>query len=511
MKETFETLGKKAAIELGEKCMDFLQIMKDRLEVESQSQIENLKLRGNEHKLEEIQTTQRQNRTGGTQDPALVKAQLKNGCHYLIWAVLMIIASLGSTIYVFQPFKAGPVAFLMIIGFVGVTTASMHCALKYYYEGKWLIFGISSIIALLAIFSHVHFASVRGNILETIFLNSASFYDSSISLFKFGLLLGALAIELGAGVFLYLSLENLWGPDVQDYRHLKKCRKKMIHIASQMNYLKNLPRIAECKFIEGALFGEEQRKRNLNNDSKGEKAKSLTVSFVVILIILLAVLSTSVFGDVATNNVVVILDLSMSSRNRDSTGGNSFQKNLMGIESVIKTIQPDSRFIVIGATEHSFSTPLILINSKIPREPGFFKEKINSAREKLLKDWREKSKNLKPEFRKSNIFGAVSLGAHLLEGSNNGKLIIFSDLRHYAIGFDLESPKWLSPKPLLDKVEEEGLVPELKGVQVFCVGVSSHGKSPKYFKTLREFWTGYFEKSGAILRKYSILSTFEEE
>ena len=48
-------------------------------------------------------------------------------------------------------------------------------------------------------------------------------------------------------------------------------------------------------------------------------------------------------------------------------------------------------------------------------------------------------------------------------------------------------------------------MPDLHGVEVYALGVDGAGKDMRYWQTLRDFWTEYFKRTGAILKTYSVL------
>jgi len=49
------------------------------------------------------------------------------------------------------------------------------------------------------------------------------------------------------------------------------------------------------------------------------------------------------------------------------------------------------------------------------------------------------------------------------------------------------------------------LLPDLHGVEVYALGVDGAGKDMRYWQALRDFWTAYFKRTGAILKTYSVL------
>jgi hypothetical protein len=84
-------------------------------------------------------------------------------------------------------------------------------------------------------------------------------------------------------------------------------------------------------------------------------------------------------------------------------------------------------------------------------------------------------------------------------------LVIFSDMRHYTAALDLERPNSIAVASAMAAVEKRRLIPNLKDVEVYVLGVDGAGKPISYWQGLRDFWQAYFKKAGANVRSYTIL------
>jgi hypothetical protein len=58
---------------------------------------------------------------------------------------------------------------------------------------------------------------------------------------------------------------------------------------------------------------------------------------------------------------------------------------------------------------------------------------------------------------------------------------------------------------VLRQVEQHELVADLKGVDVYVLGIDAAKKEPAYWDSLRQFWTEYFKKNGADLETFSMM------
>ena len=83
-------------------------------------------------------------------------------------------------------------------------------------------------------------------------------------------------------------------------------------------------------------------------------------------------------------------------------------------------------------------------------------------------------------------------------------LITLSDMRHSTKPFDIETPKVIPVAAALKSVEANRAFADLRGVDVYCLGVHAVGKDMAYWRSLREFWTQYFARSGANLKCFSM-------
>jgi len=483
------------------------QPLRKKRELELAHPIRKEKHIGSLCRMKEGEIVERQNKSGGTKDSSLVQIIIRKGKFELNFGQLLALVGFAFMLFAFAPFQAGWISILLSIGFVAATIFSLHVALKSYYETRWLILGISSICVAFALFGHVMISIIRGQLFKELFRSSnAGFYSSATNYLGIALPFLSLAIELGAALGIFLGIEKLWSADVRDYRNLQKYRARMIEADAEIERLKNLPEREEIEFIEGALQGSKEVLNPVKKNA--EKKLAWIIPAAILIILLLGLLTAKAFGNEPENRIVVAADLTKSSLSKDKEGLTEFEKNIKGVESVLKQIKPATRIVIIGITDKTFLSPFILLDREVPKEPGYFKEKIKEARERLIADWKERLKTLSAESNQSDVFGAIALAAQILNGSIHGKLIIFSDLRHYAGDFDLESPSKLDSEKLLKQVEAQGLIPSLKGIEIYCLGVHGEGKSFAYWQSLSSFWREYFTKSVGNLRVYSILRSF---
>jgi hypothetical protein len=205
------------------------------------------------------------------------------------------------------------------------------------------------------------------------------------------------------------------------------------------------------------------------------------------------------------------LDLTRSVAATGYDGTTEYEKNVLGACALIRRVAPGSHITVAGITDASFSRPYLLLDREVPNDKGplLFQDRIALAKARIADEFKHVSA-IEPQFRHTDIFGAVALAADILDGSTGSRkvLVIFSDMRHSTSELDLERPAAVPVREALRRVEQQHLVAHLAGIEVYILGVDGAGKSVAYWNSLRDFWVEYFQRAGADLKAYSVLRDF---
>ncbi|MGV8081010.1 MAG: hypothetical protein AB2L22_13260 [Syntrophales bacterium] len=234
----------------------------------------------------------------------------------------------------------------------------------------------------------------------------------------------------------------------------------------------------------------------VNDNNMGEKIGIALASPV--LLIALAVILFFIFRGTARGETIIFLDMSKSSSASDYLGRETaFQKNLYGIETFLKTnLRPADKIRIMGITENSFSNPFFILEGAIAKDKGVFGEKVAKDKLNLVRSW--KKLNLKETARMTDVLGAIHLASRLFRPQDTDKrLIIFSDMRQFTTGFDLETPGVVDVDTLVNKASLSGRISPLNSVRVWCLGVHSSGKTSAYWSSLEQFWKHYFHQAKA--------------
>jgi len=411
----------------------------------------------------------------------------------LVLFFFLAFSSFALLLVTFDPYDIGIKAHFAAAGLIVATALLMDGFLVSLYARKWILVSLSGVALLSLLIAHVQLGIVRGQLFRTLGTASESFYQTTSRLLTIALPMLALGVELAAGLTFFRVVEWLYSPEVRAHRRKQREIRNMIARDRDINMRRNRPKIIGAEFAIWA-------KQATGNKLSGEKKWAIALPIIIILAILLSLVAGRAFGEELGKNTVIIVDLTKS------VGQDECMKNAKAVEACLNAAGPGEKIAVLAITDRSFGKPVILLRGRTGTKPGYFKEKLKEERQSIINEWREKAKELKPAFLNSDVIGAIAIAQIFLEeGSGQEKrLLIFSDMRQATQELDLESPQELNASALLSDVVKRGMIPPLKNVDVFVLGVLTNNKSPSYWAALKDFWKGYFEKAGARLKKYSV-------
>jgi len=431
------------------------------------------------------------------------------------WAVVAILAVTGffSTLLSFAPFQLGWMSWLVSAGMAVLTPFLVDRLLE--NPGMERVLKVlTGVAAAASLASLMLLALIRGDLLaqqireseasavvidgaETQPASPNTFYDRATVLLCAALLLMAFATETGGGLVLHEAWRSS-SDDSEDWARLRRerieVRWRMAEIASEITKLRNEPDIF------AACFWRDFYRALLLNATRSAMTKLLIV-FAALLV--LAVPRVRAEDRL---NLVIAIDLTRSVAATGPDCRSDFEKNVEGVTRLLGQIPAGSRLTVIGITDHSFAEPYILMSATVPDEPGYFGERLNAARGKIVRVWTERTAHLTPSFQQTDIFGALELASQLFAQQpdvGRKELVVFSDMRESAPCLDLERVKLV---PAFHATANKcGEMPLLRNVQVYVAGADGAGKSMAYWQSLRSFWTDYLDRAGAILAGFTVL------
>jgi Co/Zn/Cd efflux system component len=342
---------------------------------------------------------------------------------------------------------------------------------------------------------------------------SKEFYQENSGSFIWLMLSLTLAFAIVGGVSYHIARSRIsysWSY-LSLYRSLEKKRNELRRLSDLIIAQDaRLPQFL-AEFETGLVNEEsEQRKKDAARERKNQRqdGKRQSLDWLLYFPLTLLIFSLLFFlllrGQAKGAETHILLDMSKSVAVSDYTGKDTeFSKNIHAIEDFIRhRIAPGDGIKVAGITERSFSRPYVLLNECVDTRKGSFGEILARERLRLLKQW--KKFDLKPCARATDIFGAIALSSiSFSPQEKEKKLMIYSDMRNCTREVNIEKPERIDGEKVLAQIQKHGLIPQLNGVEVLCLGVHSTGKSLPYFQDLRKFWHQFFRLSKANLKIFS--------
>jgi hypothetical protein len=485
----------------------------ERAEAFSGEKMEKLKIHGS------LLTEERKQTIGGFERllmgrPIEAHRQNRNmGYIYLALFLVILAAEFWLLQWTFRPFNLGAESFIISLGLMIVGTTALEEYLRmqhsknpevYNKRRMWLVFfsAVFFIVSLLLLSNAraaLISASPSAESLEAQ-VNTANQFYARTSFVYIAIALGSLAIAFVSGILLHEAISRLLvsGPVVSHAKKIKEMEHSIAQIASSIKELEALPRKTVNEFDRGVLDGPRSDENPLLSP----------IGMIVIAIILILAIVAFARGEERVQaSVILLVDLTGSSLETDYLGKTEFDKNAQFVEEVMKKLEPGTRLRIVGISEKSFDRPYIVYDGLISMEKGYFSEKLAKNKLVVMNKWKEIK--LQPEAKGTDVFGALVLASILFEKECKTKMLItLSDLRN-SKDVDMENVPVVDAN-IMSKVEARGLVADLKEVKVWAVGVSTTRKSYQYWNSLKDFWTQYFQKTGANLISFSVERNWEQ-
>lgn len=250
--------------------------------------------------------------------------------------------------------------------------------------------------------------------------------------------------------------------------------------------------------------------------------KRLLFVFTVLIISLNLICCKKIFIKRAekTKTIVVLLDLSESTRNFRKSYFENFKK-------ILSSINHGDALAVVKITESSVTEPETFVEDFpkfVPRDkmgnPTDNPLLVRKAKEEADKRLNERKEEILKRVESilftqrkvlyTDILSSLHVAQSLFEKLNRDKniLVIFSDMVEETPEYNFKNLTRERIKYIIEK--EKQRLPDLKNVVVYVVPISD--LSREQFFIIQSFWLRYFKECGAILPKenYSIAFEFKE-
>lgn len=447
------------------------------------------------------------------------------GWLFLLFGTALLFASYYFLVITFEPFRLGETKLHVLSAAFAILTAVLtELFFRAHRERNQIMFSASA-TGLFMLFGAVTLlAIVRANLFGVLVSGSAgasmpsvsgtgldpmtdvsAFYSQALRILRVVLPVLTFVLDLGAGLAIHEGLDRALSADFFRYRMLRKVERKMLRLQTSVKTNEVLPDVFDTNYTAGGIQGENQL------DERDRKV-AMWIPVALGLAFVFAACTYQAFGqdtpEAKHDSLIIVLDLTQSTNTPGFDGLSEFKKNRDAVESFIqKLASPGMKVMVIGITSQSWSRPSILLDGKVDSDPGYFGERLASARKNLTLTFRKSTTNLQPTEKQSDVLGAVLLAAQVAESTKaHHPLIIFlSDMRQCSDTIDLERVRQVAVDKSINSTRDLGLLPRLKGASVYVLGAHSAGKSPLYWDSLRKFWEEYFQTTGARVKEFSPL------
>jgi hypothetical protein len=461
---------------------------------------------------------------GGPANPEALRADAGVGVFLVATGALLLAASYYFLVVTLEPFRLNHTRLQIISGAVAVLTAVLtHLFFRSHHERKMVVFSacatglvmLFTALTLLAIIRANLFGlmvgassgSSHGSLAPASGLEASvqAFYSGAVRLLRFVLPLLAFVLDLGAGIALHEGLERILSPALLRSIKERKLHRRLAVVHARIEYLQSLPEIFDAKYTAGGLKGESH-----TQDRDRQLAAWIPIVLgILFLLIVLASRSFASTGDEAKlDSLIILLDLSNSTNAKVANDVEEFSENRSAVERLLaKYGEPGTAVTVIGITGQSWAKPLLLLQSRVDNDPGYFGEKLEGSRRRLVSDWRRISEKLHPSYPHTDILGALMLAGQVLGAQHprHPVLAVLSDMRQSTEEMDVEKSNRFDVASTIEHVRRVGMIAPLKGVSVHVLGCEGVGRPVSYWNNLKEFWEGYFKETGASVVQYTNL------
>ena len=440
-----------------------------------------------------------------------------------VLAGVLVVAGFGFSLAALEPFQLGWKGLIYSLGLALIVPYSIDMVLQHWGHRQSFLRTLAILTALLAILAMVSLALIRTHLFAEQLQQAKpvvviegegqppepqpvnTFYKKTQLLLSIFMVLAALGMEINAGVAVYNArrLGAEIPANADELRHrFKELERQKVSVVHNIKALEQEPQAFVNRF-----WGDFHKAL-----VKGGVHSTTVKMWTFLLFAVFLFCGRSVFAREPVN-LVVAVDLSASVATASGVDNKTeMEKDLAAVSRLLASAPAGSRITVIGVNDRSFSEPYVLLSAQLDANEGYFHERIANARHELLRAWQKRCATLVSRSQQTDLLGALIVASQLFH-SQTGRtnmLVILSDMRHDTRSLNLARFPQVPAGATLRRIQAAHLVADLKGVEVYALGVDGAGKTVAYWDSLRNFWTAYFREAGADLRAYSILREVPE-
>jgi hypothetical protein len=436
-------------------------------------------------------------------DPARHARDLAQGRLHLIWAIALLV--LNAVLAVFVLLGFGPIWLTLPLALlVLVAAVPVEEFFQAYDEKNALREGIFLTLALLALGAQFWLGTIRGLFLTALAPEATGPVTAALAaagpILRIGLGILAAVSELLCGYSLYRARALLYSATARGLQERDRIDEDLVALQAALNAAEAEPDIRRAYRQIGARQRLAEQPETVPPDENGHLKRAVVgaiIGLTVLFILLVAV--SAAFGQTgdARSNTVVMLDLTKS------TSPTAFRANVEAVSPILTGLTLGQRAIVMGIGD-DVGQAQVLFDQKLPTRSGYLGLELRAAQEKLLADWRNTAAKLRPTYMSTDVVGGLVFLSYLSDVSlAETRLIILSDLRQ-SRHVNLEAVPAIKVPVALAQLSRTHNIPDLKGLEVYLLGVDPADKSAAYLSSLKAFWIQYFTDAGAAVRMFSV-------
>lgn len=191
----------------------------------------------------------------------------------------------------------------------------------------------------------------------------------------------------------------------------------------------------------------------------------------------------------------------------DSTGSTERDnlENQRAILRIIDSLKPCDEIQIMLITENTFSNPEFMLYETMPSRAGYFNEEVRRKKISLINEFRRKTEKLDIERPATSLIDGINMFAKMCREHADKRqvLVIFSDMRQFTKEINEDMIVQRGDK-VLTQLKADNLVPDMRGIEVYVMGVSTANIKIRNWKKLEAFWKNFFCEAGGNLKCYDM-------
>jgi hypothetical protein len=505
-----KSLGRERAEELLQRATTVCDHERRRIELTNEAAVASRKAEFRTAMRDAERLEQRVYATEPYLNPRLIRRKI-----VVLWILTFLLVGSGFalSLLTLEPYRLGLKSIFYSAGIALVVPFLVHATLDL-FASPLLRKSVTALSCIAALTGVLLFALVRGHLFgqeansdyaeitidgqeTTSTAQQNTFYRDTVPLLQLAMVLLALGMEVGAGIASH-EAERLNAAIETESKMLSDkldaARNRVSILAEDIIDRQNQGRIFEAEFW-----------RDFHSCVVKHGLAKIAGRAILPCLLAIVLYPTSSRAQVPLH-VVVALDLTKSTDQRNSDGTTQFDKNVKAVGQLLERLPAATEVTVFGITSNTFMQPYLILSARLDSDAGYFGEKLSNERRQLLIAWNKQCEGLKPRFRDTDILGAFRLAADFFarQGNANRKaFVIYSDMWQSTPELDLEHRRMRSPS-LVDG-DSSHTSPDLHDVEVYVLGATASSRTAADWTRLREYWMEYLKSSAANLRSYSVL------